>query len=418
MVKMICSKKILSTILVFLLILSAIPLTAQKTSAASSATISNGEYYIKNVQSKRYVDIKNQTMANGTIIHQWQYHGHWTQRWKIELQSSGYHTISSVVSGTKYYLAVQNGSSSDGTPIVLKSGAVTSDMLWAISQTSLGYYKIVPKVGESLNRIMAVVYNSSQSTNGLQIKELTYSNDGHRSDEWLLLPALCSISPKHYYDTGFTVRNSSHTAANLVENSQTIGAERFLSIFGLYLSPTYESFTSVTDTCKFGLYGSISAAHLDTIACPHSPSCQTGGYMLTNLINRKGSSTLEVPRILWTGHRMSGTEDSFFDRGKKAIMITCSGAQSFANGGDGTIEEGFAFELLHEISHSLDAIDHYCNKTRSTDCSNPHCDLCVYGRTTVRTCVMSKYININDYSDQTLYCAECLIDIRLCLRNI
>ncbi len=349
-------------------------------------------------------------MANGTIIHQWKYHGHWTQRWKIELQSNGYHTISSVVSGTKYYLAVKNGSSADGTAIVLKSGATTSDMLWSISKTSLGYYKIAPKVGESINRIMAVVYNSNQSTNGLQIKELTYSNDGHRSDEWILYPALNSHSPRHFYDAGLGVRYAGIDSSYLVETCQNESSEYFLSIFGLYANPSYTVFQSTADTCKINQYGSITLNQLDLNTCTHSQNCNSPSKLLADLTSKKGASSAKSPSILWTGHRTTGHGCSLYSLTTGAIIITSIDIPNY----NGPMTEAYTFELHHEMSHRLGAFDHYCE---GEGCENPYCDICVYGRSSVRECVMSQYASLNSYQGNSIYCADCLSRIRLYMRN-
>jgi len=64
-------KFILNVVLVFSLICSAIPVFEKTSVAANAYDVEDGEYYyIKNVQSKSYIDIQNQNMANGTLIHQ------------------------------------------------------------------------------------------------------------------------------------------------------------------------------------------------------------------------------------------------------------------------------------------------------------------------------------------------------------
>ena len=74
----------------------------------------------------------------------------------LDYDSDGYYTIRSTVSGTPYYLSVQNGSTTDGTPVVLKSGTITDSMLWRLETAASGNIKIIPKVGVNLNRAMAV----------------------------------------------------------------------------------------------------------------------------------------------------------------------------------------------------------------------------------------------------------------------
>jgi len=72
------------------------------------------DVFIRNIQSIKYVDIENQTMANNTAIHQWQFHGGKAQRWKLEHDADGYYTIRSLNSGsTSYYLGIA------GTSVIL-----------------------------------------------------------------------------------------------------------------------------------------------------------------------------------------------------------------------------------------------------------------------------------------------------------
>ena len=62
--------------------------------------IENGIYYILNKQSDKFVDIYDQIMANGTVIHQWEAHGGATQQWRFTHIGGGYYTIQSINSGT------------------------------------------------------------------------------------------------------------------------------------------------------------------------------------------------------------------------------------------------------------------------------------------------------------------------------
>ena len=56
------------------------------------------------------VAIKDQVMANGTLIHQWDFHAGATQIWDIELYTGGpYYTISSTAT-TPCYLGVESDS--------------------------------------------------------------------------------------------------------------------------------------------------------------------------------------------------------------------------------------------------------------------------------------------------------------------
>lgn len=71
------------------------------------------------------------------------------------------------------------------------------------------------------------------------------------------------------------------------------------------------------------------------------------------------------------------------------------------------------FTLLHEVSHQLDAPDHYCYDRDETGlCSNPSCDICQFGYQQARACLMGRYYDISTLSDEAIYCDDCETVIR------
>ncbi len=150
--------------------------------------IPNGEYYIRNKKTKRYADIKNQEMSNGTIVHQWSFTGDATQRWVFNLQSNGYYIIKSANSSSAYKLAVKDDGTNDNQPIVIQSGTISDGMRWKINAVSSGAYKIQAKVGEANNRALAV-NNYLLNINGIDLKQKNYVADSNYIDEWYIIDA-------------------------------------------------------------------------------------------------------------------------------------------------------------------------------------------------------------------------------------
>ena len=71
------------------------------------------------------------------------------------------------------------------------------------------------------------------------------------------------------------------------------------------------------------------------------------------------------------------------------------------------------FTLLHEVSHQLDAPDHYCyGKEQGAQCSNPSCDSCYVEYPGNRACIMSEVCDISTLNDDALYCDDCEALIR------
>lgn len=149
--------------------------------------ISNGEYFIKSADTAKFVDIENQVMANGTNIHQWEYHGGQTQKWKFTYLHNGYYSIKSM--NGAYYLGVANDSTGNDAQVVLRTVHNTSGTQWKISKTASGSYKITPKSGEPNNRVLAVGWYLA-NTNGIDIQQRDYVKDSNLKDEWYITKVL------------------------------------------------------------------------------------------------------------------------------------------------------------------------------------------------------------------------------------
>ena len=149
--------------------------------------IPNGTYFIKSKLTGKMADIENQTMADNTLIHQWECHTGSTQRWIFTHIGDGYYTIKSEYSGsTAYYLGVQNNSTEQDASIVLRSGTITDGMKWKISKTVSGAYKLMPKTGEANNRVLAIENNLLYNNNGVKIRQRNYVEDDNFKDEWFI----------------------------------------------------------------------------------------------------------------------------------------------------------------------------------------------------------------------------------------
>ncbi len=146
-----------------------------------------GIYVMKNKQTGRSADIENQTMSNGTTIHQWKLHGGNTQRWQIIHVIDGYYSIRSL-NGTSYYMGVSDDSTELNADIVLRNGEISDGMKWRIETTSSGAYKLIPKTGISNDYVLAT--SSSSTENGEKLIQGAYVlNDSYR-DEWNLIRML------------------------------------------------------------------------------------------------------------------------------------------------------------------------------------------------------------------------------------
>ena len=159
--------------------------------------IENGIYYQKNKETNRYVDIEI-SMTEGAYIHQWDYHGGKSQRWIFTYtHNDNYYTIKADNSSTTFYLGVKNDSTATDARTILRSGldsngtkTISDGMLWGISTTSSGAYKIRAITGESggNDRVLAVGWYLF-NVNGIDVDQRDYVNDTNYKDEWYLIKA-------------------------------------------------------------------------------------------------------------------------------------------------------------------------------------------------------------------------------------
>lgn len=151
---------------------------------SSDLILENGTYFLRNKQTGSYADIKGPTMASGTTIHQWKFHGGNSQKWIFNYLGDGYYSIRSNNSSTPYYLGVKNDSTGLDVDIVLRTGALTDGMKWRIELTKNDAYKIIPKTGESNDYVIAT--STSNTTNGAKLIQGDYIDNNSYRDEWLL----------------------------------------------------------------------------------------------------------------------------------------------------------------------------------------------------------------------------------------
>ncbi len=108
--------------------------------ACNEATIPTDVYYVKNIGSKKCIDIDGPSAQEW--IHQWDLHAGAQVRWKIQKQSDGYYTIRSEY-GSKYYIGVSNAAS-DVNNIKLYSG-ISDKTKWKLYRNNAGSLIIEPK---------------------------------------------------------------------------------------------------------------------------------------------------------------------------------------------------------------------------------------------------------------------------------
>ncbi|MBO5221392.1 MAG: RICIN domain-containing protein, partial [Clostridia bacterium] len=321
--------------------------------------IRDGDYFIRNVKTDKYADIKDQVMANGTLIHQWDFHGHWTQEWTFERYSGYYYTIKSTVSGTPYYM------STDGSTVKLKSNAngITDDMLWYLSYSDYGNMKIAPKARHSQNYVMAVAWDgTNQEQNGLSFIEQLYSDDAYDTDEWeVYVPYTIHVNVM--MDQGYIAKRENNHIS-IVTGYMEFLRTLYWNNFSILVKYSLSTFTSLADTCDPNREGFCN--------CDPSQSCQnsavTGNgdgehtYHHTNVYNNLAQIDLpdgshEYTLVLF-GHdlcEMSGGQHISNDAAGQSMILQRLAYVEYQS-------NNLTYErcaLVHEVGHWFGAPDHY-----------------------------------------------------------
>lgn len=161
----------------------------------SSTSVSNGVYFIKNTKTNKFVDVKNKSVADGSLVQQWGFHGGNTQKWVISKRVDGYYTIRVYGSATSYYLSVKDDSTANNASIVLKKGtSITDGMLWKV--TYMGSKCVLKsKTGEAHSYALSV---QNSSSDGSPLKQTSVDDYG----KWELIKTTSSslvpiLFPQH-----------------------------------------------------------------------------------------------------------------------------------------------------------------------------------------------------------------------------
>ncbi len=211
----------------------------------------------------------------------------------------------------------------------------------------------------------------------------------------------------HYYDEGYQKRFGS--ASTKIADYASVLNDVMMANFGLKVCSYVEPYTSLADDCKILTYGKVDKNNLSK-PCPHKESCLVTTHIRDDMWLHKGKGNQTVTKCIWTGHIMDShkSDRSHSESTTQTVIFTTGNtvySGSYTNKPTSDVRNLSLYEIVHETSHQLSAIDHYCyGKTDSDLCKNPNCETC-YGSGTLPNCIMGKIIYPTDTYD--LYCIEC-----------
>lgn len=151
----------------------------------STQTIDDGIYYIKNLHSGKYLQIKNGAYSNTTPAVQYLYHGDKYQQFKVTYESDGYYSLRPMhITDQTKALDLQNEDSANtnGTDCLLHNyNSDYQEQKFIIQSAVGGGYQIGTKMSNG-NKVLEVTDSSSEDNAIVQIWE--YS-DYRINDNWI-----------------------------------------------------------------------------------------------------------------------------------------------------------------------------------------------------------------------------------------
>ncbi len=170
--------------------------TSSVGSSYTEATIQDGVYYLKNVNSGKYLDVANGSADNGTNIQQWTFNGYDAQKFQIKSDGNGYYYILTGASGYTSCVDIDSGSSADGTNVLQWEYWGGDMQKYKIAKNSDGSYSFLTKASGCSSALD--VYNMS-ADDGANVCQWSYW--GGSGQSWIIESALESadIAEGEYY---------------------------------------------------------------------------------------------------------------------------------------------------------------------------------------------------------------------------
>lgn len=151
----------------------------------SARTIEDGIYYIKNIHSQKYLQIKDAGTANTSQVVQYSYHGDRYQQFKVTYESDGYYSLRPMhITNQTKTLDMQNAndSNTNGTDCQLYTyNTIYQEQKFIIKSAVGGGYQIGTKLSEG-NKVLEVTDSSYADNAIVQIWEYSDNRD---NDNWI-----------------------------------------------------------------------------------------------------------------------------------------------------------------------------------------------------------------------------------------
>ena len=153
--------------------------TVAPTPTAKPGNITNGYYYIKNVGSQKYLQVKDNIGKNVQNIEIGTGTGVDGQKWYLENKSNGYVTLKSALGD--YMIDIANGADEDGANVQLYSAyGGDAQQFQILSTATNGVYTIVSKASKGTKALDCYGHGTTDGTNVVQ-----WTLGGKPNQQWV-----------------------------------------------------------------------------------------------------------------------------------------------------------------------------------------------------------------------------------------
>ena len=180
--------------------LSFTAITGLSAKAEDGRNIADGVYYIRNLNSGKYMDINWARTADGTEVIQYGFHGDLNQQFKVTRESDGYYSIKPMhCQSSALDLRSVSGANSNGTDAQIRTFRNYTEQKFTITNAVGGGFQI--GTAASGGRKVLEVTNSSH--NDCEIIQIWDYSTSRMNDNW----AFETVSPANM--TYYTLTNLS-----------------------------------------------------------------------------------------------------------------------------------------------------------------------------------------------------------------
>lgn len=178
-------KKMISGLVAAVTCITATTFTSKNiffANAKNGRAVADGVYYIRNLNSGKYLDISWSGTANGTEVIQFGYNGGLNQQFRVNLEDDGYYTIKPMhCPSSAIDLRSESGADTNGTDAQLYTYCKANEQKFTIDDAAGGGFKIGTKCSNG-KKVLEVTNSSLDSRAIVQIWE---NSDTRTNDNWV-----------------------------------------------------------------------------------------------------------------------------------------------------------------------------------------------------------------------------------------